>query len=402
MTETAASLADWLETISEIHPVKWDLGLERVRSVAERMDLLKPADTVVLVAGTNGKGSTCEYLSHLLRSKGQSVGKSTSPHFLSFNERIEINGELATDDEIISAFEAIEEARGEITITYFEFATLASLYIFRQHDVDVAILEIGLGGRLDAMNIVEPTVSVITSITLDHQEWLGDTREEIALEKAGIMRCGVKCIVSDRDPPVTLFEHAGTIGAPLDLIGDDFDVPRDLPRMKLPADSFAAALSAAESLGFSYSHAALSQIAQSVSLCGRWQWIEGSPPMLLDVAHNPAAAESFAGYVKEHQPDGDIHAVTGIYADKDISGVIAPFLPLVKTWHLTDLDDPRAACAENLKQLFHRKTKGEVESYAKISTAVETLQTRAEAEDLILVFGSFPVVAGALQLLQSP
>lgn len=216
-------LADWLQRIEQQHPVKWDLGLARVSEVGRRLGVLSPAPLVFLVAGTNGKGSTCEYITQLCRARHLKVGKSTSPHLLRFNERIEIDGEPASDALICGAFEAIDQARAEISLTYFEYGTLAALVIFKQLAVDVAVLEIGLGGRLDAMNIVDPDVSVITRIALDHQSWLGDTRELIGAEKAGILRAGIPCVLVDRAPPISILEQAKALQVPLYALGAEFD-----------------------------------------------------------------------------------------------------------------------------------------------------------------------------------
>ncbi|MBD3647585.1 MAG: bifunctional tetrahydrofolate synthase/dihydrofolate synthase, partial [Pseudomonadales bacterium] len=215
-------LADWLRRIEGLHPRSWDLGLDRVGEVADRLGVRSPAPRIFLVAGTNGKGSVCTLIANLCRSMGLTAGLTTSPHLLRFNERIVVNGREATDAEICEAFATIDEARGEISLTYFEFAALAAFLIFRRHAVDVAVLEVGLGGRLDAMNIVEPDVSVITRIALDHQNWLGDTREQIAIEKAGIMRSARPCILGDPDMPGSLMEQADRVGCRLHRIDEDF------------------------------------------------------------------------------------------------------------------------------------------------------------------------------------
>jgi dihydrofolate synthase/folylpolyglutamate synthase len=469
LTESSATLQAWLSRIESIHPVKWDLGLDRVRAVAQRLGLLKPAPKTILIAGTNGKGSTCEYLTRLAMAAGLKVGTSTSPHLHRFNERIVVNGQSASDEEIVAAFEQIDNARVDETLTYFEFATLASLSIFKARGVDLAILEIGLGGRLDAMNIVMPDLSIINSISLDHQSYLGDTRDEIGREKAGIMRAGIPCIVSDREPPLSLLQHAEEVGAPLKLIGESFDIQGDsvyftlnrtlnssslnngafnngalnngalntsaldhttgdqsrtidkLPALRLPAPSFAAAVQAAMELGLTLGDDAIRQVASDASLPGRAQWFDvkgfdvkgleakgleekwpkGMGPVLLDVAHNLAAAESFQAYVMQHLPRGQVYALVGMYGDKDVEAVLATFEGIVNTWHFVDMDDPRAAAATDLKAKLHADYKDQASTYANIYTALESLTSSATKEDLLLVFGSFPVVAGALQTLQT-
>lgn len=398
MPDAGSSLQDWLGYIETVHPVGWDLGLERVQAVADSLDIRHPGSTTILVAGTNGKGSTCEYLAALAASNGLSCGKSTSPHLLTFNERIVINGEQATDANIVTAFADIERARGDITLTYFEFAALASMLLFARRGVEVAILEIGLGGRLDAMNIAHPDLSIITSISVDHQAWLGETREAIGGEKAGIMRPGVPCLIADRQPPASLATHAAALGTPVRLLGQDFDLPAGLPDPWLPADSLAAALAAAGQLGWQTNDAG--DIAATTRLAGRRSWIAGAPAVLLDVAHNPAAAASLARYLESLELHGDVHALVGMYADKDIEQTTAALAAKIKTWHLTGLDDPRAAPAAELSDRLAGEVGGSRSAYAKIGEAVAGIRAVAGSNDLILVFGSFPVVAGAMQLLQ--
>lgn len=389
-------LDHWLNYIGGIHPVGWDLGLERVAEVGQRLELLHPSETVILVAGTNGKGSTCEYLEQLAISNNLRVGKSTSPHLYRFNERIAINGEPASDQQIITAFEQIDDSRGDLTLTYFEFATLASLLIFKQQKVDVSVLEIGLGGRLDAMNIVAPDLSIITSISLDHQEYLGDTRDAIAREKAGIMRADVPCLIADREPPDSLFEVATELGTPVVLIGTDFEVSRELSP-KLPADSFAVALEAARVLDWHTD--SIAGIVAQTELPGRRSWRQLHCDVLLDVAHNPAAARSLAEYLADLDQYREIHAVLGMYADKDIEAVTGFIGPLIKTWHLVASDEARAASPEELEARLSVDKSGNVTTYDKIDRAFAGATADAGEDDLILVFGSFPIVGRCLELL---
>lgn len=396
LTDRELSLDQWLSYIEKVHPVGWDLGLERVSEVGRRLEVLHPGETTILVAGTNGKGSTCEYLERFGMANGFSVGKSTSPHIHRFNERIAIDGKPVSDQSIVRAFQQIESARKEITLTYFEFATLASLFLFNEQKVDVAILEIGLGGRLDAMNIVDPDLAIITSIALDHQSWLGDTREEIALEKAGIMRAGVDCVVSDRDPPDSVIEYASGLGAPLYIIGRDFDSAGDIDTF-LPRDSFDAAQQASRMLGWDISGS--QEIGETTRLMGRRTVLKDKCEVLLDVAHNPAAAISLAEHLHAHRDGRDIHAVIGMYKDKDIESVGGVLMPLFKTCHLTSLDEPRGEEAGELLRRLSGKPAGNLETYDKINDALEGARKAANPWDLIVVFGSFPVVSGVLQLL---
>ena len=396
LTDLELSLDHWLSYIEEVHPVGWDLGLDRVREVGGRLNLLHPGVTTVLVAGTNGKGSTCEYLERFAMANGLRVGKSTSPHIHQFNERIAIDGKPVSDQSIVRAFQEIESARKETTLTYFEFATLASLFLFSEQKVDVAILEVGLGGRLDAMNIVDPDLAIITSISLDHQSWLGDTREDIAREKAGIMRAGISCIVADRDPPESVYEHASGVGAPLYIIGLDFDSLEEIDTV-LPRDSFEAALQASKMLGWDVSSS--QEIGATTRLTGRRTVVKDKCEVLLDVAHNPAAAISLAEHLHAHWDGRDIHAVIGMYKDKDIESVSGILMPLFKTCHLTSLDDPRGEDAGDLLRRLSGKPAGNVETYVKIKDALDGARKEANPADLILVCGSFPVVSGVLQLL---
>ena len=396
LTDQALSLDHWLSYIQEVHPVGWDLGLDRVSEVGRRLKLLHPAVTTILVAGTNGKGSTCEYLERFAMANGLSVGKSTSPHIHLFNERIAIDGKPVADQSIVRAFQEIESARKEITLTYFEFATLASLLLFCEQKVDVAILEVGLGGRLDAMNIVDPDLTIITHISLDHQDWLGNTRAEIAREKAGIMRAGVSCIVADRDPPESVYEYALEIGASLYIIGRDFESLEDIDTV-LPRDSFDAAQQASKMLGWDVSGS--QEIGVTTRLTGRRTVMEDKCEVLLDVAHNPAAAVSLAEHLRARWDERDIHAVIGMYKDKDIESVSGILMPLFKTCHLTSLDEPRGEDADRLLGRLSVKPAGNVETYVNIEDALDGARKEASPADLILVCGSFPVVSGVLQLL---
>ena len=396
LTDQTLSLDHWLSYIQEVHPVGWDLGLSRVSEVGRRLKLLHPAVTTILVAGTNGKGSTCEYLERFAMANGLSVGKSTSPHIHHFNERIAIDGVPVPDQSIVRAFQEIESARKEITLTYFEFATLASLFLFCEQKVDVAILEVGLGGRLDAMNIVDPDLTIITSISLDHQDWLGNTRAEIAREKAGIMREGVSCIVADRDPPESVYEYALEIGASLYIIGRDFESLEDIDTV-LPRDSFDAAQQASKMLGWDVSGS--QEIGVTTRLTGRRTVMEDKCEVLLDIAHNPAAAITLAEHLHAHWDGRDIHAVIGMYKDKDIESVSGILMPLFKTCHLTSLDDPRGEDADRLLGRLSVKPAGNVVTYVNIKDALDGARKEASPADLILVCGSFPVVSGVLQLL---
>ena len=404
-------LDEWLQTVERRHP-GWDLGLERVAAVGQRLGVLECAERILLVAGTNGKGSTCEYLTRLALEAGLKVGTSTSPHFHRFNERIRVDGRPVSDGRIIDAFRSIETARREISLSQFEFIALASLIVFKEEMSDMAVLEIGLGGRLDAMNIVDPDVSVITSIAMDHERWLGNDRETIAVEKAGIMRADVPCVYADPMPAESIVREASARNAPLRLMGRDFDMKGttltysdgggcrsvELPEQPgLPEESFAAAVQAMAEAGLGFDAATLSAVAENTTLTGRGQVITLHCPVMFDVAHNPAAASRLARQVIRKLPAGEVHAVFGIYRDKDIAGVALPLANLVKTWRLADMDEARAAPATEVQRILRGIPTGRSYTYGRIADAVKAALDACTADDLLIVFGSFPVVAGALE-----
>ena len=393
------NLDDWLTRIESAHPVSWDLGLERVGRVGRTLDLIHPGERVVLVAGTNGKGSTCKYLSDMGRMAGLKVGLTTSPHLFKFNERIEIDGQPVEDDEIVSAFEAIETARGDTSLTYFEFASLAAMFVFRQNEVDLTILEVGLGGRLDAMNIVEPDLCIITSIALDHESWLGDSREAIGGEKAGILREGTPLVLGEPDPPDSIMKEVNSLCVPIKAVGHDFPLPEEMD-CSLPAASYACARQAAQILDLKLSESQFRDIASNSRLIGRKTLIDADCKVLLDVAHNPAAAKFLTDYLKTLNISGDMHALIGIYSDKDISGVISACHGIFKSWHVTDLPEERAASADYVAAQIFELDVGEIQAYANIDSALETVQRVVEPQDLLVVFGSFATVASAIEHLE--
>ncbi len=391
------TLDDWLASIEAKHHKKWDLGLDRVGEVGRRLNVLRPAQHVFLVAGTNGKGSACEMISRLLTQKGLKVGTSTSPHLVRFNERIVIDGVAVDDKTIVDAFGAISEAAGEISLTYFEYGALAAMFVFKHAGVDAAVLEIGLGGRLDAMNIVDPDVSVITRIALDHQSWLGDTRELIAIEKAGVMRAGKPCIIADADPASSLADCAATTGTPLRYLeaSRDYHLSPDCP---LPEPSLRAAIEAVLARGFALSQDDVDAALARINLPGRFQRILSPHPTLLDVAHNPDAAAWLARRLSTLSFRA-CHAVFGIYADKDLPAVTECLATLVDHWYLSAMPEARAAEPDVLEQVVTRLGGSVSGKYDKVSQAYDSACANAHDDDLILVFGSFGIVGGVLQHL---
>lgn len=409
------TLAEWLERIERLHPKAWDPGLERVGEVADRLGVRRPAPRVVLVAGTNGKGSTVEMIDRLCREQGLSVGKSVSPHLVRFNERIVIDGAPADDDEIVAAFETIDDVRGDISLSYFEFGALAAMVIFQRRGVDVAVLEIGLGGRLDAMNVAAPDVSVITRIALDHQDWLGDDREAIGAEKAGIMRRDVPCIIADPDPPASLAVRGSEVGARCLVVGRDFGLADDakageraffagdlmldsLPLVSVPTENLLAAIQATLCLDVSLTAATVHAALGDFALAGRFEWREGARRTLLDVAHNPDAA----AWLAERLASLDLrscHAVFGMYGDKDIAAVVACLAPFVDAWYIAGMDVGRGATPEVIAPVVTDAGGSVIGKYAKVSDAYDAAVENTRQGDVILVFGSFIIVGGVLEHL---
>lgn len=413
-----ASLEQWLQRLEHLHPNAIELGLERVASVAARLDLLPVAIPVVTVAGTNGKGSTVAVLEAVLGRAGKRAGVYTSPHLLRFNERIRVAAVEATDEEIVAAFESIEAARGATSLTYFEFATLAALQVFHARAVDVMILEVGLGGRLDAVNIVDPTVAVITRIDLDHQAWLGDSRASIAREKAGILRSGQPAVIGDRDPPAELLAYAEQLGAsPVLRLGRDFDAiavssgrwrgmigDRALPELNrgsLLPDNICSALQAAALLGYQLSDAELVEVLAGAGASGRCELHKaGGREFILDVAHNPAAVNNLVEYLAITPCKGKVIALFSVMSDKDLGGMIAAAATHFDAWFVADQPaNARAATAAELADTLHRAGQAAVSVSKNLRQAWRRAQEIMTEGDRLVVFGSFYTVAEILPLL---
>ncbi len=403
------SLEQWLADIQQTHPKDWDLGLDRVGEVAGRLAMRHPAPTCFLVAGTNGKGSTCEYLAQLAKASDCSYGKATSPFLLDYNEQIIINGEPAGDEEIVAAFEQIRAAADEISLSYFEYGALASMLLFKQAAVQVAILEIGLGGRLDAMNIVEPDVSIITRIALDHQDWLGETRDEIGFEKAGVMRSGKPVVVLDEDPPERLLEHAVNIGAIVSLVKRDFSYDSNaltteterfqLGVTHLPLASAVAAIVGCLAANLELSQEAVSSALAEARLPGRFQILQEDPVVVLDVCHNPDAAAYLVNKLKTLNVV-KWHIVAGMYADKDHGGVFQHLAPLSCAWYLSDLESPRGALAKDLQAVLSDVCGLNCQTYDKVGHALDDAKQAVQQGEGVVVLGSFSTVAAVLAQAQ--
>jgi dihydrofolate synthase/folylpolyglutamate synthase len=417
------TLAEWLSWQETQHAKQIDLGLERTRPVLQRLGLDRPPHAVITVAGTNGKGSSVAFLEAILRSAGYRVGAYTSPHLLRYNERIRMLGEEASDAELCASFERINEARGDTSLTYFEFGTLAAFDIFQRTHIDIAILEVGLGGRLDTVNLLDADVALVTAIGIDHVEWLGTDRESIGSEKAGIFRSGHPAICGDRDPPHSLMARANTLDAPLYCVGRDFDYQThedswswwgqtrekrqhydELPYPRLRGafqlQNAAAVLMALTQLAerFPVTRADICRGLTSVNLQGRFQVVPGVVTRIFDVAHNPHGAEVLAEALRGHPCQGRTLGVFGMLADKDIAGVLRIMFSVVDSWYMTGLPVKRAATGDFLAgQLLAIQQNAAVQIFPGVSEAYAQALSEARPHDRVVVFGSFYTVAEALQ-----
>ena len=414
------TLQDWLAHCEQLHPRTIELGLERSRAVADRM-ALRFGCPVITVAGTNGKGSTCAMLEAIALQAGWRTGAYTSPHLVHFEERCRILGEIVQAQALVPHFERVEAARGEISLTYFEFTTLAILSLMAASNLDVAILEVGLGGRLDTTNIIDADCAVITSIDLDHMELLGPDRESIGREKAGILRAGRPAIVSDPVPPVSVVQSAQAIGADLWLLGRDFNLSGDPQQWswagrgrRYAGLAYPALRGANQLINASGALAALESLrdripvtAQAVrnglamvELPGRFQVIAGQPVLVLDVAHNPHSVAALAANLDAMGFYPTTHAVFGVMADKDFAPMFRKMGPLVDRWYFTDLDTNRAAKGADLQAAWRlQETRKDVDSSTHESPvdALRAAAVAADPADRIVVFGSFYTVGGVLK-----
>ena len=417
-----ATLDEWLAHCERLHPITIDLTLERVRTLRRRMNLAFGA-TLITVAGTNGKGSTCAMLESIALQAGYRVGLHTSPHLVHFEERCRINGASVQAAALLPHFEAVERARGDLALTFFEFTTFAIASLFAATSLDLVILEVGLGGRLDAVNAFDADCAVITSIDLDHMAYLGTTREAIGFEKAGIMRAGRPVVVSDPLPPQRIVDHAASIGADLWRFGRDFNCSGDRQQWNWSGRgrrynglAYPALRGANQLLNASGALAAFEALrerlpitAQSVrnglavvDLPGRFQIVPGQPTLVLDVAHNPHAVATLLHNLDQMGFYQRTHAVFGAMRDKDIAGMLRRIAPVVDDWHFTDLPTPRAASAQTLFELHAALVlsgPGPVSSACHTTpvAALRAALSAADPADRILVFGSFFTVGGVLK-----
>ncbi|MBK5012504.1 bifunctional tetrahydrofolate synthase/dihydrofolate synthase [Pseudomonas sp. S60] len=418
------SLGEWLAYLEQLHPSAIDMGLERSQAVFARLALGKLAPRVVTVTGTNGKGSTCAFVASLLRAQGLKVGVYSSPHLLRYNERVVIDAREASDAQLCEAFAAVEAARGDTSLTYFEMGTLAAFWLFHQSQLDAVVLEVGLGGRLDTVNVVDADLALVTSIGVDHVDYLGDTRELVAFEKAGIFRAGKPAVCGDLDPPQPLLDKAAELGAPLLLRGRDFDLDcaedgwrwrgttaegaqvalDGLPLLDLPMENAALALQAYLLTGLPWDGAMIRQALLDTRITGRldrrtFSWQGRQVELLLDVGHNPHAAQYLARRLAARPLAGRRLAVFGLLADKDLEGVVAPLHGLVDGWAVAPLATPRSRPAAELAAAL-TNLGAAVQSYASVDAALEGQCAEAQAGDQVLLFGSFFCVAQALEWLE--
>ncbi len=415
------SLADWLTYIEQQHPATIDMGLDRVRAVATAMGLGQPAPRTIVVGGTNGKGSTVAFIEAIARAAGWKVGAYTSPHLLQYNERVRINGEDASDDALVAAFNAIEDARGATTLTYFEYGTLAALHLFAQAGLDLAVLEVGLGGRLDAVNIVDADVAVITTVDIDHADWLGEDREAIGAEKAGIIRGWKPVILGETDPPSSVLARAYLLGAnairggsdffadPIDAqrwrwrdVGFRIELPMPALRGPIQLRNAASAIAALRALDKPLPRAAIVDGVAQARIRGRLQaFARDGVEVLVDVGHNPQAARELGAALKASPVGGRTLAVFAALQDKDAAGVVQALAERVDAWYLAGLDGARAQSAHALQSRLAATDAASASTHADVADALQQALASARPGDRVLVFGSFHTAAQALQWLEA-
>jgi dihydrofolate synthase/folylpolyglutamate synthase len=412
-----ATLEEWLDWQQALHPKSIDLGLDRIREVMRRLGVARPAGVVLTVGGTNGKGSVVAYLDAILRAGGYRSGTFTSPHLIEYNERIRIDGQAVRDEDLIEAFGLIDAARGETSLTYFEWNALAAFMLLERAALDAAVLEVGLGGRLDAVNAVDADVAAIVSVGLDHCDWLGDTVEAIGREKAGIFRPGRPAIFGARDMPWSVASAATATGARLRRLGVDFDfverpdgwdyVGTGSRRAELPLP----ALGGAAQLGNAATALAVLESAEprllvpddavraglaGASLAGRFQVVGGDPEWILDVAHNPDAARILAQSLAMRPASGRTVAVCGVLADKDVGGILRPMRHVVDEWIAVGLSGPRSLDAGAMADRLEAAGAEVVRRAADVAAGCQLAREAALPGDRVVVFGSFLTVGAAL------
>jgi len=420
MTRT---LNDWLDYQLQTHPKSIDMGLDRITEVAKRLDIKKIATRVITVGGTNGKGSTVAFIEAIATAAGWKVGAYTSPHVLVYNERVRVQGENASDGELITAFAKIENARlqgVEIPLTYFEFGTLAAALVFAEKNLDLVILEVGLGGRLDATQIIEPDIAVITTVDLDHQDYLGDDRETIGFEKAGIIRAWKPVIFGEKDPPSSALRRAYALGATAIRGHSDYLIDRlenswrwrepgyeiELPMPALAApvqiENAAAAIAALRALSDEITDVAIIQGIADARIPGRLETLSTHPDIVLDVAHNPQAARQLAQWLQENPKN--TYAVFAALLDKDVEAIVSLLKPHIQQWFLAGIDDAgsRNSTSAQLKTRVEASiTEPVLSCYDSVAQALQAAREQAKPDERVLVLGSFHTVAAAIRAVKT-
>ncbi|PKE31731.1 bifunctional tetrahydrofolate synthase/dihydrofolate synthase [Rahnella sp. AA] len=415
--QATSPLATWLYYLENLHSQAIELGLDRVKAVATKLDLLTPAPRVFTVAGTNGKGTTCATLEAILMAAGYRVGVYSSPHLVRYTERVRIQGEELPESAHCESFAVLEAGRGDISLTYFEYGTLSALQLFKQAKLDIVILEVGLGGRLDATNIVDADVSVVTSIALDHTDWLGSDRESIGREKAGIFRSGTPAVVGEPDMPQSIADVAKEKHADLYRRGESWNftasagnwrwtalqdgqevtILNGLPLPNVPLPNAATALAALHYSTLDIPEEALRNGLQRAALPGRFQTVSESPRLILDVAHNPHAAAYLAGRLAEQPRNGGkVRAVVGMLKDKDIAGTLACLSPQVDEWYCAPLEGPRGASVEELASHLPQARR-----FDDVESAWRQAMQEAAPQDIVIVCGSFHTVAHVMDAIDT-
>lgn len=422
------SLTTWLEYLEKSHFKPIDMGLERIKSVAETLNVLQPAPYVITVAGTNGKGSTCRLLEVALLKAGYRVGVYSSPHLIRYNERVRIQGELLSDREHVRSFAKIQQKKTD-SLTYFEFSTLSALQLFNEASLDIVILEVGLGGRLDATNIVDPHLAVITSIDIDHVDFLGDNREDIGREKAGIFRENIPVIIGEPDCPRSILQQAKALNCQINRrnVNWTFSVEnnrfhwqsefidwQDLPMPQIPIPNAGTALAALTQLPFEISERVVRVALQEAQMTGRFQTLtekdfanfSGKRPLaqvIIDVGHNPHAAKYLAERLSSlKQANQKIYAVFSALADKDLSGIVESLSNVIDEWHCAGLEGYRGQSGEAVYQKLAKVLPNSTACYYQtVPEAAELLFTKATQKDIVLIFGSFHTVSDFLVWLET-
>jgi len=408
----SSSLDDWLFYLESVHPANIEMGLERVATVANNIGLLNTSSKIILIGGTNGKGTTARCLESLLLAQGYSVGTYASPHLIRYNERVRINGQELDDQYHVDAFNKLEQGRGSTPLTYFEYGTLGALAIFKRFEVDYVLLEVGLGGRFDATNIVTPYASVITTIDLDHKEYLGDTRELVAYDKAGIFRKDTPAIIGDLCIPHTMIDYGNEINANMTLSGTDFIFNEHqktfswqfekhnltLNKPAIPAQNAATALTVLSVLNLLPNVDVIKNCLANLVVEGRFEQLSTEPLVFTDVAHNPESARYLANKLLSYKDKGfKVHALAAMLADKDKAAVLKELTHLVDDWFLASLGGPRGDSANNLKEALQSvSTHDKVQSFESVERALSVILPKQQDNVILIVFGSFFTVADAI------